>query len=208
MISFLNLIQSFFINISIYSLESFSYYSQSLFYTLFFLSLSLSLSAHTHTHTDIYIYIYIYIRANQKFFNILQTWGTIRQLQMLLLRSWRWRTTLDIEMLSSPDTLRVLLTGFGNCTVINCAFTFHKRILFATFVVLRVLDLPPFFFTLSLYQSIYLSVSIYICIFVNLSVCLSLSLSIYIYIYIYWYVCVCVCVRAVTLAYSGTGSHR
>ena len=32
---------------------------------------------------------------------------------MLLARSWRWRTTLDSEMPSSPDTLRVLLAGFA-----------------------------------------------------------------------------------------------
>ena len=32
---------------------------------------------------------------------------------MHLLRSWRWRTTLHCEIPSSPDTLRVLLTGFA-----------------------------------------------------------------------------------------------
>ena len=31
---------------------------------------------------------------------------------MLLLRAWRWQTALDCEMLISPDTLQVLLTGF------------------------------------------------------------------------------------------------
>ena len=31
---------------------------------------------------------------------------------MLLQRSWRWLTTLACEMLSSPDTLQVLLNGF------------------------------------------------------------------------------------------------
>ena len=31
---------------------------------------------------------------------------------MLLVRSWRWWTTLDFKMLSSPDTLHMLLTGF------------------------------------------------------------------------------------------------
>ena len=49
---------------------------------------------------------------SQKFCNILVTWCTIRQLRILLLSFWRWRTTLDSKMQSSPDTLRVLLAGF------------------------------------------------------------------------------------------------
>ena len=48
-------------------------------------------------------------RVSQKFCNI---WGTIQQSWILLQRSWRWWTTLHWEMLSSPDTLQVLLTGF------------------------------------------------------------------------------------------------
>ena len=40
-----------------------------------------------------------YTRASQKFYNILVTWGTIRQ---LLLRSRWWRTILDLDMQSSP----------------------------------------------------------------------------------------------------------
>ena len=47
--------------------------------------------------------------------NILVTWVTVRQLWMLLPRSWMWRTTLDWEMLSLPDTLHVILSEFA-CT--------------------------------------------------------------------------------------------
>ena len=49
---------------------------------------------------------------SQKFCNILVTSGTIRQLLMFLLGSWRWQTTQDCEIASSPDTLRELLPGF------------------------------------------------------------------------------------------------
>ena len=44
-------------------------------------------------------------------------YGTYWQLKMLLLRSWRWQTTLDCKKLSSPDTLWVLLTGFPYMTL-------------------------------------------------------------------------------------------
>ena len=48
--------------------------------------------------------------------NVLQyfgrTWGTIRQFRLLLPRSWRLRITLDCEMTSSHDTLRILPAGF------------------------------------------------------------------------------------------------
>ena len=47
-------------------------------------------------------------RVNQKFFNILVTWGKIQQLQ----GREGWRTTLVSEMSSSPDTLQVILIGF------------------------------------------------------------------------------------------------
>ena len=52
-------------------------------------------------------------RVKQKFSNILVMCGTIQKFGMLLPRSWRWQTTLDCEMLSSPDTLPVLLAGFA-----------------------------------------------------------------------------------------------
>ena len=55
---------------------------------------------------------YINARVSQKFCNILVKWGTIWWLQMHLLMMWRWWTTLDCEMPSSPDTLQVLLIGF------------------------------------------------------------------------------------------------
>ena len=53
--------------------------------------------ANTHT--------YIYTSVSQKFCNILQTRGSILLLRRLLMRSWRWQSTLDSEILSSPDTL-------------------------------------------------------------------------------------------------------
>ena len=64
--------------------------------------------------------------VNQKFCNILVTWGTIRQHHLLLPKSWKWRTTLVTEMPRSPDTLPVLLAGFifvtwntaSECTVL------------------------------------------------------------------------------------------
>ena len=49
--------------------------------------------------------------VNQKFCKILPTRGTIWQLWMLLKKLWRWRIELDHEMLSSPDTLQLLLAG-------------------------------------------------------------------------------------------------
>ena len=39
-------------------------------------------------------------------------WGPIWELPMLFPRSWRWRTTLNCEMPSSLDTLRVLLARY------------------------------------------------------------------------------------------------
>ena len=39
--------------------------------------------------------------------------GKIRLLLMLLPSCWRGQTTLDCDMLSSPDTLRVLLAGIA-----------------------------------------------------------------------------------------------
>ena len=51
---------------------------------------------------------------SRKFCNILIMWGTIRQLRMLLPRLWRWLTTPDCKMLTLPDTLWVILTGFAS----------------------------------------------------------------------------------------------
>ena len=50
--------------------------------------------------------------VSQKFWNILVTWGPIQLVQMLLLNLWRCQTILDSEILSSPDTLQVLLIRF------------------------------------------------------------------------------------------------
>ena len=52
------------------------------------------------------------IKVGQKLCSILVMWGNFRQLLILLLRFWRWWTTLDWEMPSLPDTLWVLITGF------------------------------------------------------------------------------------------------
>ena len=41
---------------------------------------------------------------------------TVRQILMLLAKSWRWWTTWNYEMLNSPDTLRILLAGFAFIT--------------------------------------------------------------------------------------------
>ena len=57
---------------------------------------------------------YYYAWRNQKMCNILVTWDTILQLQILFLRLWRWWTTLDCEILCSRDTLQVLLAGFAS----------------------------------------------------------------------------------------------
>ena len=45
---------------------------------------------------------YIYSWMSLKFSNILLMWDTIRQLWLLLLKKWRWWSTLDCKMLSSP----------------------------------------------------------------------------------------------------------
>ena len=50
---------------------------------------------------------------SQKFCNILVTWCTIQQLWMFWPMAWMWQTTLNCEMLISPDTLRVPLTRFA-----------------------------------------------------------------------------------------------
>ena len=42
--------------------------------------------------------------------------GTILQFRMHLPRPWKWRTSLDWEMPSSPDTLRELFAGFASMT--------------------------------------------------------------------------------------------
>ena len=63
-------------------------------------------------HSDILIYtntqkLVRVTRMSQMFSNILVTWGTIQHLWMLLLRLWRWWTTLGWEMSYSPDTLYI-----------------------------------------------------------------------------------------------------
>ena len=55
-----------------------------------------------------------HISMSQRFCNILVTRDTIQQLWMILLRFWRWWTTLDCQMLSSPDILCMSLTGFAS----------------------------------------------------------------------------------------------
>ena len=50
--------------------------------------------------------------GESKFCIILVTWSTIQLLLTLLPRSWRWWTTLDCEIPSSPDDLQMLLPGF------------------------------------------------------------------------------------------------
>ena len=54
------------------------------------------------------------------------TWSTIRQFRILLLRSWRWKTTLHCEMLSSPDTLRWQFDGFAAMAERSIASEFRQ----------------------------------------------------------------------------------
>ena len=68
----------------------------------------ISITIKGHTRSD--LKIVSFTRVSYMFCNILQTWGTIRQLRMLLLRSWRWQTIMDCEMLSSPDNPQFLFT--------------------------------------------------------------------------------------------------
>ena len=56
-------------------------------------------------------------KVNQKFCNILLMCDSIRQLQIIFPRSWRWRTTLCCEITNSPDTFQVLLTSMVWSTV-------------------------------------------------------------------------------------------
>ena len=49
-----------------------------------------------------------------KVLHLLAIWGKIWQLWKLLLRSWRWQTTLESEMMSSPDALCTLLIRFAS----------------------------------------------------------------------------------------------
>ena len=53
-----------------------------------------------------------YTWVSQKFCNIFLTLHTVWQLLMLLPKLCRWWTMQDCEILSLPDTLWVLLTGF------------------------------------------------------------------------------------------------
>ena len=100
---------------------------------------------------------YCSTRVNQRFCIISVTWETIRQLRIVLPRSWRWQLTLDRKIPSSPDTLRELiatftsmawslssesmqfgwselvwssrfLEPFGYSTVIDCAYKFRRNI--------------------------------------------------------------------------------
>ena len=60
------------------------------------------------------------------------TRGAIWQLQMRLLKSWRWQNSWKYEMTSSPDTLRVLLAGFASRVwIIVLAFKLLGRTGFA-----------------------------------------------------------------------------
>ena len=52
-------------------------------------------------------------RVSQKFCNILVAWGTIQQLWMLLLSSWKCWTTLDCEIPNSSDTFQGLFMEFA-----------------------------------------------------------------------------------------------
>ena len=60
----------------------------------------------------------------QKFCYILVTWDTIWQLQMFLLRSWRWQVCLILARFSW------FLDLSGYFTEINCVFTFATTIIF------------------------------------------------------------------------------
>ena len=51
---------------------------------------------------------------SQKFCNILEAWGTIRQFGILLPWLCWWLTTLDRETFSSPDSIRVPLALFAS----------------------------------------------------------------------------------------------
>ena len=62
--------------------------------------------------------------VNQRFWNILVTWDTIRQFWMLLLKSW-----LDCEMSSLTDILRVQLKRFTS-------------VVWSTVSEFTILDLP------------------------------------------------------------------
>ena len=64
------------------------------------------------TNASIVINLNSHITMNQKFCNILVTWGTIRLFMIFLPKSWRWWTPLNCEKPSAPDTLWMLLTGF------------------------------------------------------------------------------------------------
>ena len=55
-------------------------------------------------------------RVSQIFCNILVTCGTIRQLWMISPLPWSWGITLDCKMLSSHDTLRMVLARFAPLT--------------------------------------------------------------------------------------------
>ena len=54
-----------------------------------------------------------------KFCNILVMWGTIWQFLKLLINLLRWLTTLDCEMLNSPDILWVLFASIDWSTVLE-----------------------------------------------------------------------------------------
>ena len=55
------------------------------------------------------VYIYICVRVCVRV--CVRECGSVRQFQLLLTKSWKWRTTLHCEIPSSPDTLRELCVG-------------------------------------------------------------------------------------------------
>ena len=70
---------------------------------------------------SIWLYVYtckcfshVFNSSESKILQYLVTSGTIQQLRKLLPRSWRWQSTLDCDMSSSPDTLLILLAGVAS----------------------------------------------------------------------------------------------
>ena len=62
------------------------------------------------SHDTLKIILSIYLGESKVLQYFSSTWGTIQQLSILFSR--RRQTTLDYVIPSSPDTLRMLLTGF------------------------------------------------------------------------------------------------
>ena len=69
------------------------------------------------------------------------TWGTIQQFLLLSSKYWRWRTTLNCEMLSSPDTLRVLLATHWIClSGLEHSLNIHGFNPISPYLIIEVLD--------------------------------------------------------------------